>query len=144
MATFPTNTPVQFGPPPTGTFFVDTFNDPSGVPVNVIDIDLGASLTGSVTLPGDLTGTGIVSLAGDEIGGSFDGIVKQTNITITGNITPGDATPKNYPWTLAFQSPDLPDVSKAYHFALTFVVTNPGAQHTDIAAIVDLGDFMVV
>jgi len=144
MATIPTNTPVQFGPPPTGTFFVDTFQDPSGAPVNVIDIDLGATLTGSVTLPGDLTGTGHVRLAGDEIGGPFDGIVKQVNITLTGNPQPNDPSPKNYPWTLAFQSPDLPDESKAYHFVLTFVVTNPGQGHTDIAAIVDLGDFMVV
>ena len=55
-----------------------------------------------------------------------------------------DPPSKTYPWTLTFKSPDLPDVSKAYHFALTFVVTNPGQGHTDIGAIVDLGDFLVV
>lgn len=144
MATIPTTTPVQFGPPPSGTFYIDTFVDPSGAPINVIDIDLGATLAGRVTLPGDLTGTGHVRLAADEIGGPFDGTVKQVDIALTGNPGAGDPTPVTYNWTLAFKSPDLPDVSKAYHFALTFVVTNPGQGHTDIAAIVDLGDFMVV
>jgi hypothetical protein len=140
----PTTTPVQFGPPPTGTFSVDTFVDPSGAPINVIDIDLGASLSGSVTLPGDLTGTGHVRLAGDEIGGPFDGTVKEVTINLTGSANPNDPMPVNYPWTLTFQTPDLPDESKAYHFALTFVVTNPGQGHTDIGAIVDLGDYLVV
>jgi hypothetical protein len=140
----PDSTPVQFGPPPTGTFYLDSFVDPSGNPVNVIDIDLGATLTGRVTLPGDLTGTGHVRLAADEIGGPFDGTVKQVDVNLTGAANPNDPQPVTYDWTLAFQVPDLPDESKAYHFALTFVVTNPGAGHTDIAAIFDLGDYMVV
>ena len=140
----PATTPVQFGPPPTGTFFVDTFVDPSGSPINVIDIDLGATLTGRVTLPGDVTGNGHVRLAGDEIGGPFDDTVKEVLINLTGNPSPNDPAPITYNWTLTFKSPDLPDVSKAYHFALTFVVTNPGQGHTDIGAIFDLGDFLVV
>jgi hypothetical protein len=140
----PSSTPVQFGPPPTGTFTVDTLVDPSGSPINVIDIDLGATLTGTVTLPGDLTGTGHVRLAGDEIGGPFDGTVKEVALNLTGNQSPNDPPSKTYPWKLDFKTPDLPDVSTAYHFALTFVVTNPGAGHTDIGAIFDLGDFLVV
>ena len=62
MTTAPASTPIQFGPPPAGTFDLDTFVDPSGNPVNVIDIDLGVTLTGRVTLPGDVTGTGHVRL----------------------------------------------------------------------------------
>ncbi len=144
MPTIPESTPVQFGPPPTGTFYLDSFVDPSGNPVNVIDIDLGATLTGRVTLPGDVTGTGHVRLAADEIGGPFDGTVKEVTISLTGATSPNDPPSKTYDWTLSFQEPDLPDVSKAYHFALTFVVTNPAQSHTDIAAIFDLGDYMVV
>jgi len=140
----PDSTAVQFGLPPTGTFYLDTFVDPSGNPVNVIDIDLGATLTGRVTLPGDVTGTGHVRLAATEIGGPFNGTVKQVNINLTGVPGPNDAPPVTYEWELPFKTPDLPDESKAYHFALTFVVTNPGAGHTDIAAIFDLGDYMVV
>jgi hypothetical protein len=85
-----------------------------------------------------------VRLAGDEIGGPFDGTVQTVTINLTGNPSPNDPPSKTYPWTLTFKSPALPDVSKAYHFALTFVVTNPGQGHTDIGAIVDLGDFLVV
>jgi hypothetical protein len=144
MVTLPATTPVQFGPPPTGTFTINTFADPSGNPSNVIDIDLGATLDGKVILPGDLTGTGHVNLAADEIGGPFHGIVKTVSIVLTGNTSTNDSTPVTYPWTLTFKVPDLPDESRAYHFALTFVVTNPGSGHTDIAAIVDLGDIMVV
>ena len=144
MPTIPDTTPIQFGPPPTGTFYLDTFVDVSGNPVNVIDIDLGATLTGRVTLPGDVTGTGHVRLAGDEIGGPFDGIVKEATISLTGAVNPNDPQPVTYDWTLTFKTPDLPDESKAYHFALTFVVTNPAQSHTDIAAIFDLGDYMVV
>lgn len=140
----PTSTPVQFGPPPKGTFYVDTFVDPSGDPVNVIDIDLGATFNGRLSLPGDLTGVGHVRLAGNEIGGSFNGIVKDVVVPLTGVAGASDAKPIEYKWSLQVKSPDLPDASKAYHFALTFVATNPGAGHTDIAAIVDLGDFMVV
>jgi hypothetical protein len=144
MATVPSSTPVQFGPPMTGTFYLDTFVDVSGSPVNVIDIDLGADLTGRVTLPGTLTGTGIVRLVANEIGGSFNGTVKETTIALTGANSPNDPSQVEYPWSLHLQVPDLPDESKAYHFALTFVVTNPGPAHTDIAAIFDLGDYMVV
>lgn len=144
LPTLPAETDVQFGPPPTGQFFLDTFTDVSGNPVNVIDIDLGATLTGRVVLPGDVTGIGHVRLAADEIGGSIDKIVKDVTFTLTGSPDPNDPKPVTYDWTLTFKSPDLPDESKAYHFALTFVVTNLVAGHTDIAAIFDLGDFMVV
>jgi hypothetical protein len=144
MTSIPASTDVQFGPPPSGQFYVDTFVDPSGNPINVIDIDLGATLSGRVTLPGDLTGTGHVRLAADEIGGPFDGTVKEVLVNLTGNQSPNDPPAKTYNWSLTFKSPDLPDESKAYHFALTFVVTNPGQGHTDIGAIVDLGDFLVV
>ncbi len=140
----PTSTPVQFGPPPKGSFDVGPLIDPSGDPINVIDIDLGATLNGSVTLPGDLTGTGRVRLAADEIGGPFSGTVKDVAVNLTGNLSPNDPPAKTYGWTLTFKSPDLPDESKSYHFALTFVVTNPGAGHTDIGAIVDLGAILVV
>ena len=51
MATVPSSTPVQFGPPPKGSFDLTAFVDPSGDPVNVIDIDLGATLSGTLTLP---------------------------------------------------------------------------------------------
>lgn len=142
MVTIPATTPVQFGPPPTGTFVINKFDDPSGNPINVIDIDLGATLEGTVTLPGYITGTGNVSLAADEIGGSFDGIVKTVPIVLPGGSPP--YLPVTYPWKLTFIVPDLPDVSRAYHFALTFAVTSPGGWHTDIAAIVSLGDYMVV
>jgi hypothetical protein len=144
MPTIPESTPIQFGPPPTGTFYLDSLVDPSGNPVNVIDIDLGVTLTGRVTLPGDVTGTGLVRLAATEIGGPFNGIVKTATVALTGATSPNDPPAKEYSWTMLVQVPDLPDESKAYHFALTFVVTNPANSHTDIAAIFDLGDYMVV
>ena len=144
MTTFPATTPVQFGPPPKGTFVVDKLVDPSGDPVDVIDIDLGATLSGTVTLPGDLTGTGTVRLVAREIGGPFNGTVKSVSINLTGNPSPNDPKPIKYGWSLTFKSPDLPDESKTYDMALTFVVTNPGHGHTDIGAIVDLGKILVV
>ena len=70
--------------------------------------------------------------------------MKAVTVPITGATSPTDPPQKEYAWSMLVTVPDLPDESKAYHFALTFVVTNPTNSHTDIAAIFDLGDYMVV
>jgi hypothetical protein len=53
--TVPGSNPVQFVPN-SGDFTVDSISDPGGAPSNILDVDLGFVVSGTVTLPNFLSG----------------------------------------------------------------------------------------
>src|SRR5919198_5445882 len=65
----PATADVQFIPG-AGKLYVDSLVDPSGNPLNVLDIDVGFTVNGRLELPGWLSGLGLVRLSADEIGGA--------------------------------------------------------------------------
>jgi hypothetical protein len=139
----PATADVQFVPG-TGKLDVDNLYDPSGNPVTVLDIDLGFTLKGRLELPGWLSGTGVVRLAADEIGGQFDDTIGETTVNITGATTPTDPPVITYDWQIDVKYPTLPDETKMYQFGVVFAFQTPGGGHTDIAAFYDLGAYLVV
>src|SRR5215467_15476335 len=68
----PGSTGVQLSPPGAATFTVASISDPNGNPTEVLDVDLGFVITGTVTLPNFLQGTATVCIYADELGGPFD------------------------------------------------------------------------
>lgn len=134
---------VQFLPA-CGKFHVDELLDPSGSPVEVLDIDLGFSLRGRVELPGWFSGAGVVQLAADEIGGPIDTTIGSVTVPITGATSPIDPPVMTYEWTIHVSGTALPDQSKMYKFAVAFIVQTQAGGHTDIGGLVDLGSVLVV
>jgi hypothetical protein len=139
----PGSNPVQFVPN-SGDFTVDSISDPGGAPSNILDVDLGFEVKGTVTLPNFLSGKGQVCIYADELGGPIDQRLSPcANIDITGKSgEPGSTT---YPWTITFPGnpPVLPDPdpgSQLYHLAAVFLF---GDQLTDIASFVDMGMFLI-
>jgi hypothetical protein len=139
----PVTAPVQFVPA-AGQLDVDTLTDPSGVPTNVLDIDVGFTVAGRLELPGWLSGRGIVRLVADEIGGPIDETIGDVLVNVTGATSPADPPSITYPWSITVTSPTLPDDSKMYQLGVIFVFQTPGGGHTDIGAFYDLGAFLVV
>jgi len=140
---FPVSADVQFIPG-TGKLFIDSLVDPSGNPVNVLDIDVGFTVNGHLELPGWLTGNGVVRLSADEIGGPIDKEIGHADIPITGSDSPNDPPTLTYYWSITVQSPTLPDESKMYQFGVVFVLQTLKGGHTDIGGFFDLGAFLVV
>lgn len=143
MITLPVSADVQFVPG-TGKLYIDELVDPSGNPVDVLDIDVGFTVKGHLELPGSLSGNGIVRLAADEIGGPFDDQIGQANVPITGSTLPTDPPIMKYPWSISVTSPTLPDESKMYQFGVVFILQTSAGGHTDIGGFYDLGAFLVV
>ena len=141
--TLPVTAPVQFIPG-SGQLDVDTLLDPSGAPTNVLDIDVGFTVSGRLELPGWLSGRGVVRLAADEIGGPIDKTVGQDVVNVTGSNSPNDPPSITYPWSISVKSPTLPDESKMYRLGIIFVFQTSVGGHTDIGAFYDLGAFLVV
>ncbi len=143
MAPLPATTLVQFYPG-NGRFHVDKLIDPDGAPADVLDIDLGFTVLGSVELPGWLSGKGEVRLAADEIGGQIDEIIGRVSFPIPGSNTVNDPPSMKYQWRINVSPRALPDVSNVYRLAVVFAFQTPGGGHTDIGAFYDLGTFLVV
>jgi hypothetical protein len=141
--TIPATADVQFVPG-TGKFRVEKLVDPSGNPVDVLDIDLGFQLSGYVELPGWLSGRGDVRLAADQIGGPVDKVIGRAVLNITGATSPTDPPSVRYPWSISVKSPALEDKSEMYQLGLVFALQTPGGGHTDIGAFFDLGAYLVV
>ena len=139
----PATADVQFSPA-SGKFDVVSLTDPSGNPTSVLDIDLGFTISGTVTLPGWLSGKGVVRLAADQIGGPIDKTIGHADISITGSSSPTDPPSVVYPWSISVVSPALPDEDDMYQLGLIFVFQTLNGGHTDIAAFFDLGAFLVV
>lgn len=141
----PGTNPVQFNTA-GGVFSVDSITDPNGSPADVLDLDLGFVISGHVTLPNWLEGTGRVCVYAQEIGGSVNkSIGCDTSLKFT---RPSPAEPKSmkYPWEVAIppNSTVLPDPqpgsSQVYNLVAVFVFDD---QLTDIGAFVDMGKYMI-
>lgn len=128
--------------------FTATLVDPSGQPQNVLDIDLTFTVKGDILLPNFLTGNGVVTVFADELGGPFDGPIGQQIVNLTGVSLPTDPPGLvTYPWSITIGPPTLPDPSpnsSIYRLAVSFAYQNPPGNHTDIAAVIDLGLFFIV
>ncbi len=134
---------IQMMPAVPATFFVDKITDPNDQPANVIDVDLGFTISGRVTLPNWLTGQGHVTIYADEVGGQIDKKIGSTSFAITATL--GEPRLKTYTWHVTFPGspPVLPDPSpgsQLYHLAAVFTF---GDQSTDIAAFVEMGPYLI-
>jgi hypothetical protein len=135
---------IQFAPL-SGKFDLDTFVDPTGVPLDVLDAGQAFSLTGRIELPAWLTGLGRVRLFAREIGGPFNAQIGAVNVTLNGAVPPPQTV--TYPWILTVPANTLPNPSVAsgvYEMTLTFTLENPPGAPTNIAAFFDLGTFLAV
>jgi hypothetical protein len=149
----PSSNPVSFTPA-TGTFTVASLTvgtNPGGTPVgDAIDLDVGFLVSGSVSLPDWLPGSGTaqgkVCVYADELGGPINQAIGCTDVTFS------SATPHDPPgfitvnWQIAVTAttsglPDpQPGDSQLYRLAAVF---NYGPQTTDIAAFVDMGMYLI-
>jgi hypothetical protein len=142
--TFPLSGEIQLVPGGPAKLYVDSVTDPNGTPSTVLDVDLGFVVTGRVTLPNSLTGTGQVCIYADELGGDIDKRLDPcADIPITADLK--EPNPKTYNWTITFPGspPVLPDPSagsQLYHLAAIFLFNT---QASDIAGFVDLGLYLI-
>jgi hypothetical protein len=130
-----------------GTFTADVF-DPSGNPREVLDIDLTFTVSGTILLPNFLSGDGVVTVFADELGGPVDKSIGQQTVNLTGVSLPTDPPGLvTYNWSITVGPPTLADPSpnsSIYQLAVSFAYQNPPGNHTDIAAVIDLGLFFIV
>jgi hypothetical protein len=150
----PSSNPVLF-PPVTGQFTVSSITTgtvPGGTAVGTsIDLDPGFLVSGSVSVPDWLPGSGVatgqVCLYADELGGPFNDSIGCVDVSFS-VVTPSDPSKLvEVDWQIPVTalSSGLPDpqpsASQLYHLAAVF---NYGSQLTDIAAFVDLGIYMII
>jgi hypothetical protein len=140
--TVPVSGSIQFVPPGGVFMTVDSITDPGGAPIDVIDVDLGFTVSGTVVLPNWLAGTGTVCIYADEQGGPIDRALSPC-ATISIVSAKSEPNPKVYPWSIAFPGTVLPDPSpgsQIYRLLAKFMYED---QATDIAGFVVLGDFLI-
>jgi hypothetical protein len=129
-----------------GRLHVESITDPNGNPRNVLDVDLGFVISGRVTLPNWLEGTGQVCVYAQEIGGPFNQSIGCDNSLKFTRPVPAEPGPNKQPWTVTVppNSNVLPDpqpgASQVYNLIAVFVFDD---QLTDIGAFVELGTFMI-
>ena len=137
--------PVQISNPGDAVFTVDSITDPNGKPANVMDVDQGFTVTGSVSMPKFLTADSTVCLYADELGSTFDAKVACTTVKfpVTG---PPEDVPNVVNWTINYPAdasttlPDPSSGSQLYRLAAVFMY---GDQSFDIASFVELGTFLI-
>jgi hypothetical protein len=140
--TVPVKGPIQFVPPGGVFLTVDSITDPGGAPAEVIDVDLGFTVSGTVVLPNWLAGTGTVSIYADEQGGPIDKVLSPSaTIAIVPSNT--EPNPKTYHWTIAFSGSVLPDPSSGSQIYRLLAKFMYEGQATDIAGFVVVGDYLV-
>ncbi len=128
-----------------GQFSVDSITDPNGAPADVLDLDLGFVIRGTVTLPNWLEGTGQVCVYAQEIGGPVNKSIG-CDASLRFTRTPGEPKTVTKPWTVTItpNSTILPDpqpgASQVYNLLAVFVFDD---QLTDIGAFVDMGMYMI-
>jgi len=133
---------IQFVPPGAARLTVDTVTDPNGTPEDVLDVDLGFTVSGTVTLPNWLAGTATVCIWADEQGGTIDRALSPCH-TITLSASNAEPSTKVYPWSITFQPNVLPDPSpgsQIYHLLAKFMYEG---QPTDIAGFADMGLYLI-
>ncbi len=106
--TVPVTGNIQFMPPGGVFLTVDSISDPGGAPADVLDVDQGFTVKGTVVLPNWLAGTGTVTVYADEQGGPIDRAL-QPSATITLAPSNTEPNPKTYPWQIDFLGNVLPD-----------------------------------
>ena len=140
--TVPVTGNIQFMPPGGVFLTVDSISDPGGAPAEVLDVDQGFTVKGTVVLPNWLAGTGTVTVYADEQGGPIDKAL-QPSATITLAPSNTEPNPKTYGWSIAFGGNVLPDPSagsQIYRLLAKFMYEG---QATDIAGFVVIGDYLV-
>src|SRR4029453_7802706 len=96
---FPLSGQIQLVPGGPAKLYVDSVTDPNGTPSEVLDVDQGFVVTGRVTLPNSLTGTGQVCIYADELGGKIDKRLDPcADFPITADLK--EPNPKTYNWTI--------------------------------------------
>lgn len=149
----PSTTPVSFTPA-QGQFEVDTITlgtSPGGSPAGgTIDLDPGFMVSGKVSLPAWLPGSGTaqgkVCLYAEELGGPVNTSIGCTDVNFTGpTVTTDPPGMLTVPWQITVTpNSGLPDpqpgASQLYHLAAVFTY---GAQTTDIAAFIDVGQYVI-
>ena len=122
---------------------MDTVTDPGGAPANVLDVDLGSAVSGTVVLPNWMTGTGHVAIYADELGGPIDEKIGSVDVPIMGST--GEPSLTTYNWTvnLPGSPPVLPDPSTGSQLYRLAAVFTFGDQSTDIASFVEMGTYLV-
>ena len=138
---------MQLSPPGAASFSVNAITDPNGTPTEVLDVDLGFVITGTVTLPNFLNGTATVCVYADELGGPFDDrIAPCAQLTIQpARPIPDPSGSTTYPWTVTYDGnsgvlPDPSTTSQLYRLAAVFVFGDPAL---DIGSFVELGLFLI-
>ena len=130
----------------SGRFTVDSITDPNHAPRDVLDIDLGFVIRGTVYLPNWLVGTGQVCVYAQEIGGPTNkSIGCDTSLKFT-RAAPAEPKLLRHDWTVTIApgSKILPDPqrggSQVYNLVAVFVFDD---QLTDIGAFVDMGKYLI-
>ncbi len=143
--TVPVSGPIEFMPPGGVFLTVDSVSDPNGDPADVIDVDQGFTVTGTVVLPNWLAGTGTVCIWADEQGGTIDrALTPCATITLVASNT--EPNPKTYTWSIVFPPgppnvlPDPSTGSQIYHLLAKFMYED---QATDIAGFADMGLYLI-
>jgi len=140
---------IQFPSTQNSDFLVDQVTDPNGAPANVLDLDLGFTVSGHIDFPSWMAGTGNVSIYADQVGGGYDQKILSTDFTITA--TGSEPVLTKYPWAATYPTnlpagskplsdPSPPPGSQVYR--LTAVFTYNGAAG-DVGAFVDMGPYMI-
>src|SRR5215472_4446912 len=100
---------IQFPSTQNSDFLVDQVTDPNGAPANVLDLDLGFTVSGHIDFPSWMAGTGNVSIYADQVGGGYDQKILSTDFTITA--TGSEPVLTKYPWAATYPT-NLPAGSK--------------------------------
>lgn len=130
----------------SGRFTVDSITDPNGNPRDVLDLDLGFMISGTVSLPNWLEGTGQVCVYAQEIGGPVNKSIGCDRSLKFTRPTPAEPKLVTYKWevTIAKDSTVLPDpqpgASQVYNLVAVFVFDD---QLTDIGSFVDMGKYLI-
>jgi hypothetical protein len=132
---------VQFVPAGPAKFSVDSITDPGGAPAEVIDVDLGFTVSGKVLLPNWLNGKGHVTVYADELGGPIDKPIGKVDFDVVAD--PNEPKLKTYNWDINFPGNVLPDPSPGSQLYRLAAVFTFGDQSTDIAGFVEMGTYLV-
>ena len=141
----PGTSDVQLSAPGAAKFTVLSMTDPNGNPSNVLDVDLGFTISGTVSLPQFLQGAAKVTVYADELGGPFDGPIGSVNLNLVPGPIPDPSGSETYKWSVTYNGasnilPDPSNGSQVYELAAVFVL---GAAGLDIGAFVELGTFLI-
>ena len=141
----PDSSLVQFNTA-SSSFYVDSITDPNGAPADVLDLDLGFVITGRVTMPNWLEGTGKICVYAHEIGGDVNKSIGCDKVEFKRPVPPQEPDNEKKRWkvTVPPNSKVLPDpqpgASQVYELVAVFILDD---QLTDIGAFVDMGKYMI-